>query len=457
MPVYLHLNVLCTLVCTFNNNGVYIKLSLTNSKLKGLHRKIYDKAFEVSDRDSLGIRVSKKGKIAWQYRFRYKGKPDRLPLGCYPEVSLADARKLVPKIRGWLDSGLNPKVQDKIEKSKQTNSVKTLVEIADIWFNKVAKVDYKLTTQNNYESTLGKWVFNSPKNNDLECKFVKQKLDIPFDEISNAQWMDYFDWITSEGSAKTAGSVFKLIKTIVTWALKRELITNSNLLLFKVNDVGMSPNIGERTPNLSEIARMWVEIDKSKALPQTKACLKLIILLGARNTAIRAAKWEHFDFDRMIWKIPVPKGKKQAKRRGTHEEDNAIQKPESHPIPLKVKELLDELALIYGKTGYVFNGERSNQPITIHAVNRFCNRISTKLFTKYGISKITPHDFRRSLESTICEIDVKYLPICEKILGHKLRGTMAHYNKADYIKQQLEVYELYWKLIKQEIEAINSV
>ena len=157
----------------------------------------------------------------------------------------------------------------------------------------------------------------------------------------------------------------------------------------------------------------------------------------------------------MPWTIPVPKGRKEERRRGTHEDDEAVQRPERHPIPAKVKELLDELAFIYGKNGYIFKGDIRHQAITTHAIGRFCARMSTKLFTGFGISKITPHDFRRSIESILSEIDVKWLPICEKIIGHKLKGSMKHYNKADYINQQLEAYELYWSLIQREINKIN--
>lgn len=445
-----------THVCRFLL-GVYIKMSLTDSKLKKLLNKSYDKPFEVSDRDSLSIRVSAKGKIAWQYRFRFDGKGDRVTIGHYPNLSLAYAREKVPDLRGWLFEGKNPKLEWNAKKHNSTKkSQYTLIKLSRLWLEKVAEVEHKDTTFNNYDTTIGKWICNEPKRDKLKEKWVKKKLDIPYDDISNGQWMDYFDWICREGSQVTSGSVFKLIKTIITWGLKREYISNSNLLIFTVKDVGKTPKLGERTPSIYEISRMWLEIDKSRSLPQTKACLKLIILFGGRNTAIRTAKWKHFDFEKMIWTIPVPKGKKEERRRGTHEEDIAVQRPERHPIPKKAKELLDEIGNIYGKEGYIFKGDVNSQAITTHAINRFCSRMSLKIFTMYGISKITPHDFRRSIESIISEIDVKWLPICEKILGHKLKGTMAHYNKADYIDQQLEVYELYWSLIKKGIDNINN-
>jgi hypothetical protein len=68
-------------------------MKLSHPILKQYHNKRHDKPFEVADRDSNSIRVSAKGKIAWQFRFRYNNKTDRLTLGHYLNVSLSDIRK----------------------------------------------------------------------------------------------------------------------------------------------------------------------------------------------------------------------------------------------------------------------------------------------------------------------------------------------------------------------------
>lgn len=434
-------------------------MSLTNTELKKLYNKSYDKPFEVSDRDSISIRVSAKGKIAWQYRYRYNNKAERLTLGHYPNLSLDNVREKVPELKGLLFEGKNPKLVWKNKKNQKIKEAKfTLIKLVDHWFDSVAEDKFKGSTYNNYRSTIDKWIKNEPKKeNQLNVKWVKKHLDIPFDDIRNSQWMDFFDWICKEGSEVTSGSVLKLLKTIVTWSSQRELISNKNLLLFKVNDVGSSPTIGERTPSTEEIARLWIEIERSKALPQTKICLQLIIVFGGRNTAIRKAMWHHFDFISNKWTIPAPKRKKETKRTGLEEGDIALQRPEIHPIPKKARELLDKLALIYRKEGYVFPGERTGNEISIHAIDRFCSRMSAKLFTEHGISKIKPHDFRRSISSILSEMDAKWLPITEKILGHRLKGTMVHYNKADYLEKQLEGFELYWSAIERSIgEVLNE-
>lgn len=431
-------------------------MKLTDSILKKHYNKLHDKPFELADRDSISVRISAKGKIAWQFRFRYNNKAERLTLGHYPNISLADARKLAPELQGLLFEGKNPKFVWNNRKNRNKEKGKfTLVKLVEHWFKSVGEDKYKGTTFSNYESTINKWIRNEPKKTgSLKVCWVKKYLNMPFDEIRNSQWMDFFDWICKEGSPTTSGSVLKLLKTAVTWSLKRELVTNNNILLFKVNDVGATPMVGERTPSPDEIALLWLEIEKSKSLPQTKICLQLIIIFGGRNTAVRTAMWKDFDFENNMWTIPNPKRLKENKRTGTLEADTALQRPEKHPIPEKAIELLNQLGQIYGREGYVFPGERTGKEISIHAIDRFCARMSAKLFVKYGVSKIKPHDFRRSINSIVSEQDPKWNPIVEKILGHKLKGTNAHYNKADYLKQQKIAYELYWSILNESIEKL---
>ena len=419
--------------------------------------KLYDKPIELSDRDSLSVRVSLKGKIVWQFRYRYKGKPQRLSLGSYHETEngIEAARKQVSKLKLHLEQGKDPKqVMLDLKNKNLQKSSSTLIQLSREWLDSLDEQEYKPTTIENYRTTINKWIFNTPSRGSLEEEWVVNNLNIPFDDIRPVQWMNYFEWIRKEGSSIVAGSVLKLIKSIAKWGLTKEKLSRTDIFVYRVNDVGKASRPSERTPSASDIARMWLEIERSKALPQTKLCLKMIILFGGRNTAVRTMMWEHLDFDSMVWTIPTPKGRKQLPRRGAFEGDIEIQRPEKHPIPDNAKKLLMEYMKIYGNSGYVFRSEKANSPLSIHAIDRFCQRMSAKLFRAEKISKIIPHDFRRSLNSILCELDSKWDPICEKILGHKLRGTKAHYNKADYLDQQLEALNLYWSIIDKEIDKL---
>ncbi|WP_144276441.1 Arm DNA-binding domain-containing protein, partial [Cronobacter sakazakii] len=80
-------------------------MAISDTKLRGLHGKPYDGPSELTDADGLGIRITPKGVISFQYRYRFNGKQHRLGIGRYPEVSLRDARLKVGEFKGVLETG----------------------------------------------------------------------------------------------------------------------------------------------------------------------------------------------------------------------------------------------------------------------------------------------------------------------------------------------------------------
>ncbi|QLH64375.1 DUF4102 domain-containing protein [Serratia symbiotica] len=54
---------------------------------------------EVSDADGLSARISPKGVINFQFRYRWNGKAQRLGIGRYPAVTLKDARSITSELR----------------------------------------------------------------------------------------------------------------------------------------------------------------------------------------------------------------------------------------------------------------------------------------------------------------------------------------------------------------------
>ncbi|WP_234398834.1 tyrosine-type recombinase/integrase [Pseudoalteromonas sp. T1lg88] len=181
--------------------------------------------------------------------------------------------------------------------------------------------------------------------------------------------------------------------------------------------------------------------ERSKAAPATKYCLQLIFLTGARQSEVRTAKWEDFNFTDGIWTVPA--------------ENSKTNKPIRRPLTDKMKELLEHLAIAYGRSGYIVPGASPGKPITTHAINRYCARMWATMNKEYGTPKFVPHDARRSVSTILSEHEV--LPhVTEKMLGHSMRGVMAIYNKHDWIKEQRAGYDLYWELIKIKISSCNN-
>lgn len=65
----------------------------------------------MADRDGLSIRVTQTGSISFQYRYRFQTVPKRLTLGCFPVLTVAQARKKIPQLRQLLKEGEHPIVE----------------------------------------------------------------------------------------------------------------------------------------------------------------------------------------------------------------------------------------------------------------------------------------------------------------------------------------------------------
>jgi integrase len=396
-------------------------MPLSDAKLRKLSGKEQEPK-TLTHRDSLSVRISKKGTITWQYRYRYNAKPVILTVGRYPGLSISDAQDLVPKFQQWIKEKKDPRVELDNEQTK-TSECPSISDVAKLWLEKRVP-EMREMTQKNYTNNVEKWILN--------------KLNMPADDMRLTDWVEYFDKIRVEGSPKTAGTILVRLKTIVGWAYKRGAISESNpVLKLKVADIGKAPTPGTRVLQLNEIAKLWIQIESSKATPATKICLQLIFLTGARQSEVRTAEWKDFNFSSMIWTVPAEKSK--------------TGQPINRPISTKAKELIDVLAMVYGRSGFLIPGAKQSKSMTTHSINRFCARMHAHLYEKWNIPKFTPHDSRRSISTLLSEAGIAP-HVTEKMLGHVLRGVMGIYNKHDWIKDQLVGYDLYWDLISAEIK-----
>ncbi len=102
-------------------------MALSDAWLKAHSGKERAAVLEATDRDGLSARVSAKGKVIFQLRYRYDGTPCRLDLGTYPAYTLKTARAETQRLRGELEQGHNPKIVRALEKQSLTaDSIESL-------------------------------------------------------------------------------------------------------------------------------------------------------------------------------------------------------------------------------------------------------------------------------------------------------------------------------------------
>lgn len=113
-------------------------MPLTESWLKAQANKPRTKIEEFPDRDSISVRISVKGKITFQLRYRFVGKAHRLDLGSYPAVSLKEARTQGDKYRAALEQGQDPK-QVKLKEALSHQEAYTFTQLFEEWYERYCK------------------------------------------------------------------------------------------------------------------------------------------------------------------------------------------------------------------------------------------------------------------------------------------------------------------------------
>ncbi|MGI9276210.1 MAG: tyrosine-type recombinase/integrase [Endozoicomonas sp.] len=388
-------------------------MPLSDTKLRHLVGKPYQGRPELTDRDGLGVRISKQGTITWQYRFRWDQKPARLTLGRYPDLCLKDARDLLPEIRNLLNQGIDPRQTRRPGSTHQQQA--DIRECVD-QFLSVRVPNLKRKTQVQYASVMNRY-------------FLNLFPDRPVNDIGLDEWLFWFDNIAAS-SPKVAANLLKVGKTLFNWCIRRRMIEQPALMSLRTEDVGMPADTGERVLSLNECGAIWRAVDQTRAIASTTICIKLCMLFGCRQGEIREAHRNHFDMQELLWTVPSQLSK--------------TNKPIRRPITSETKRLICRAWSIYGEDDYLLPAEQNqSRPVTPAVINKLIRSIRSKLSdSKEVIEPWRCHDFRRTISTRLSEAGI--MPhVTEKMLGHVLTGIMSAYNKHDWLEDQRKAYELW--------------
>lgn len=393
-------------------------MAISDTKLRSMYGKPYTGPSELTDSDGLGIRITPKGVISFQFRYRWEGKQNRMGLGRYPAISLREARNIVADLRESLDKGVDPRLAKESAKPKSRPTVK---ECLDYWKKNYVDVTLREKTIALYESTVIKQMINAFPG-------------MPIEDIPVRLWVERF---TEEEriNPRRARHLLIQLRSAISWCTRRQFISTPELMLLQPKDVGIKPSIGETTLSYNQLAKVWMSIERSRGSTSNRLLHQLLILYGARNSELRLTVKEEVDREEGLWIVPAEKSKtKKIIRR---------------PLFDAADTLLRKAEMTYGEV--LFPGDDLKTPITISGANKFLRRIRGSL----GIGEFSSHDFRRTMATRLSEEGVAP-HVIEKMLGHELGGVLSVYNKHDWIAEQKDAYNLYAEKIFWHIKKISG-
>lgn len=381
-----------------------VYIMLTDTYLKSL--KPTGKTFEKADRDGMTIRVSPKGKITFQYCYRFEDKRQRIKYGSFPQLSLADARKAHAKAKSLKEQNINPVLKKQAD-SIASKEAETVNQLIDEWMTRYA-------TKQRKRPEIPEQVFNA----DVKPIIGTQKVK----DIARRHIIKLLDRILDRGSPVQANKTLSLLKQLFSYAVSRGMIEQSPITEVKKKDVGGNPKPRERCLTDEEIRTFWHRLEQAPLNHIVIIATKILLVTGQRRGEISKAQWADINFETKKWFIP--------KENSKNGKEHTV--PLS-PLAITLFERLQKLR----KNDWVMHSPRHLENRGLHMTDKAITRAMARNQEFIGIEKWTPHDLRRTCATKLAELGTPP-HVVEKILNHTLEGVLAVYNRFDYMPERVE-------------------
>lgn len=379
---------------------------LTDSALK--HFKPKDKAYKVTDRDGMYVRVGTNGTISFRLDYRLNGRRETVTLGKYGAagLSLARAREKCIDAKRMVQEGLSPSIEKQREK-RRIKEAKSFGEFGEKWLTASPMAD---STRAMRRSIFVRELLPAWRNRLLP-------------EITPGDLRAHCLAIVDRGAPATAIHVRDIVKQIYGFAiLHGEKIANpadevgpASIATFTPKDRSLSP---------SEIRVLFKVIEKVATLPTIRLGMKLFLLSMVRKSELQDAVWDEVDFENAVWSIP----KERMKRSKAH---NVY-------LSTQMLDILIALKTCAGNSKYLLPSRYdADAPMSRATFNRVTYSVVEQA-KKDGLplEPFTVHDLRRTGSTLLNELGFNSDWI-EKCLAHEDgRSSRGVYNKAEYEMQR---------------------
>lgn len=389
-------------------------MALTEAWLKAQVGRDRDKVEEFADRDAMSVRVTPKGKVIFQLRYRYAGKQHRLDLGSYPNMSLKAARIESDRLRAELERGYDPK-QVKLQEISSIKGAYTFEKLFYEWHEKFC-IPNKVSEKNIKRS--------------FEIYVLPVLGEQNSDNITANQWFTLLEDIAKKFPS-IAERILLNANQCLKWGAKRGLTSTNHLLNVSArHDLRIIKNMKERALSDKEIYLSFYAMHRTRMAYKNKLMLTLLLIYGCRIGELKAAKKEHFDFETNIWTIPVE----------NHKTGGKTKKPLKRAITENIKPYLLQAMELSENSEYLFTADGTDRPMGETSHLTMANNIFVwlKRHKNIDMEHWSVHDLRRTMRTNMSTIADPH--VCEIMLGHALPKIWGTYDKHDYLEDQNKAY-----------------
>lgn len=388
---------------------------LSELKLKAAKPK--EKDYILVDGDGLQMRVRINGSKLWNFNYYHPVTKKRINmgLGAYPELSLAQARKMTVEARELLANGIDPKEErDNLKQAKRAATEHTFHNVATAWY----ELKKDSVTQAYAED-----IWRS-----LTLHVFPDLGTTPISAISAPQVINLLRPLETKGSLETVKRLTQRLNEIMTYGVNSGLIHANPLS--GIRSVFKKPkkkNMAALPPD--ELSELMIAIANASIKRTTRCLIEWQLHTMTRPAEAATTRWADIDFEKKIWTIPAERMKKRR----------------THMIPLTEQAiaLLEAIKPYSGHREYVFPADRN--PRT------HCNSQTANMALKrMGFEgRLVSHGMR-SIASTILNEKGFEPELIEVALAHVDKDEVrSAYNRADYIERRRPMMDWWSEHIQQ--------
>ena len=383
-------------------------MNLTHKKLVSINGKPYNGKSEISDENGLSLRISPKGKISFQLKYRINGKLTRYKIGTFPKMSLSDAREKAEEDLEWVSEGRDPRNRGLLTIEKKALTLRGAI---DYWYE-----NYAQNTRDKPEKIIA----------NFDSLIPKEWMNVNIEQMAAVDWVNLYKGIASNNSTGHGQNTIIELRTVIRFCIGQGKAERADFESLKPSNFCSPYESRERALDPDELGLIFRELPNTRLEERNQIVVRMVFVFGCRLNEIALAEKSHFDLEKRLWTVPK-ENLKGGRRKGSGV--RAVRRP----IPLKFVPYIKRLMELSDNKYLVRNRRRIDKPVSSSSLSK----ISIVLREDLGMDHWQMHDGRRTLSTLLS--DLKCPPyITEKMIGHVLRGTMAIYNRSDMLAEMDE-------------------
>ena len=394
-------------------------MALTDTAVKALKPK--EKTYTLADERGLYVEVFPTGGLVWRFRYRLRGKQEKLTLGKYPALTLKNARIKRDEAAQAAAMGTSPAHQKQLAKVAAADAT-TVADFGERFFREMVAKDRR-------DITIPRRYFDKAIVPAIGTKAVR---DVTTEDVRAIIWRK-----KDEGFDAAAAVIRGVLKRLFDFAQTAGLVTVNPVLALPMRHVHKAKS-RDRALSPEEIRVFLTATLESNTRRQFKIGLQLILLTMVRKSELLRARWAQVDLQQAEWHIPA--------------ENSKTGKPHIVFLSRQSIALFKDLYVLAGGSELVLPGRGSLTKTFAH--NAINNALKVALQGQ-DIPAFTIHDLRRTA-STLLHENGWPSDVVEKALNHTIGGVRGVYNRAEYETQRREMLQ-FWADYVEQLRSTGKV